>query len=86
MAKGIDSCGDALIEFLESIESLLKPLDIFTQIPRTPAMDATVVRIMMELLAILAPLTKELKQGRPSKSVHADLLHQLNVIQRDLYY
>jgi hypothetical protein len=86
VAKGVDSCGDALIDFLESIQRLLKPLDIFIQIPRTPAMDETVVRIMMELLAILALLTKELKQGRSSKSVHADVLHQLNSIQRDLYY
>lgn len=86
MAKGVDSCGDALIDFLESIQRLLKPLDIFIQFQRTPAMDESVVRIMMDLLAILALLTKELKQGRSSKSVHADVLHQLNAIQRGLYY
>lgn len=85
-AEGVDSCGAALIDFLESIERLLKHLDISTQVPRTPAMDETVVRIMMELLSILALLTKELKQGRSSKSVHADVSHRLNAIQRDLYY
>lgn len=85
-SEGVDSCGDALIDLLESIERLLKHLDISTQVPRTPAMDETVVRMMMELLSILALLTKELKQGRSSKLVHADVLHQLNAMQRHSYY
>ena len=85
-AKGVDSCGNALIDLLESIERLLKHLDISTQVMRTPAMDETVVRIMMELLSIFALLTKELEQGRLGKLVHADVLYQLNAMQRDLYY
>jgi hypothetical protein len=37
-------------------------------------MDDVVVRIMMELLSTLALATKELKQGRTSESVLADML------------
>ena len=64
---------DRLVELFESIEHLLKPLGIYTQIPSTPAMDETVVKIMVELLSTLALKTKELKQGRQSGHVLVDL-------------
>ena len=54
---------------LESIEHFLKRLDIYTKIPPTPAMTEIVVKIMVELLSTLALATKQIKQGRPSKSV-----------------
>jgi len=37
-------------------------------------MDEMVIKIMAELLSTLAVATRELKQGRPSESVLADLL------------
>jgi hypothetical protein len=58
---------EELVDLLESIEHLLKPLDVYTQIPPTPAMDEMVVKIMAELLSTLALTTKELKQGRSSE-------------------
>jgi len=58
---------------LESIEHLLKPLGIYTQIPSTPAMDEVVVKIMVELLSTLALKTNELKQGRRSEHVLTDV-------------
>ena len=54
---------DALIDFLDSIEHFLHRLVIYTRISPTPAMDEIVVKIMVELLSILALATKELKQG-----------------------
>jgi hypothetical protein len=63
-----------LVDLLQSIEHLLKPLDVFTQIPRTPAMDEMVVKIMAELLSTLALTTKELKQQRSSEFVLPDVL------------
>ena len=71
-AKGLKPDYDELVELLESIEHLLKPLDVYTQIPRTPAMDEMVVKIMAELLSTLALATKELKQE--SEFVLADVL------------
>ena len=56
------------------IEHFLNRLDIYTRIPRTPAMDEMVIKIMVELLSTLALATRELKQGRSSESVLADML------------
>ena len=73
-AKGANASHDELVALFESIEQLLKPLDIYTQIPPTPAMEEMVVKIMAELLSILALTTKELKQGRSSESLLVDIL------------
>ena len=66
---------DVLVDLLEAIEHFLKRLDIYSEIPPTPAMDELVVKIMAELVSTLASATKELKQGRSSESVFADILH-----------
>jgi len=68
-ARGVTSSWDALIELLESIEHFLNPLDIYTRIPHTPAMNEMVFKIMAELLSTLALATRELKQGRSIKFV-----------------
>ena len=73
-AKGVTSSWDALLELLESIEHFLNRLDIYTRIPRTLAMDEMVVKIMVELLSTLALATRELKQGRSSEPILADVL------------
>jgi len=65
---------DDLVDFLESIEQLIKPLDIYTQIPPTPSIDEIVVKILAELLSTLALTTKELMHGRRSECVLADML------------
>jgi len=74
VAKGVISSWDAVLELLESIENFLNRLDIYTCISRTPAMDQMVVKIVVELLSTLALATRELKQGRASESVFADML------------
>jgi hypothetical protein len=73
-ARCATSSWDALIKLLESIENFLNRLDIYTCIARTPVMDKMVIKIMAELLSTLAVATRELKQGRPSEFVLADLL------------
>jgi hypothetical protein len=72
-AKGVLDSYDALVDLLESIEHFLKRLDIYTRIPATAAMDEIVVKIMVELLTTLALATKEIKQGKSSKSVITDV-------------
>jgi len=74
-AKGVNINYDELADLLESIDHLLNPLDIYAHILPTPAMDEMMVKIMAELLSILALMTKELKQGRQSESVLAVMLH-----------
>jgi hypothetical protein len=66
---------DALVDLVEGIEHFLKRLNIYTEIPPTPAMDELVVKTMMELLSTLAFATKEFKQGRSSESFLAEILY-----------
>jgi beta-phosphoglucomutase-like phosphatase (HAD superfamily) len=57
------------VDVLESTEHLLKRLDIYTKVPPRPAMTEIVVKTMVELLSILALVTKHIGLGRPSESV-----------------
>ena len=61
--KDVSVC-DQLIDLLESIEPLLKPLDIYTKVPLNIHMVETVVKTLVELVSILALATKLIKQGQ----------------------
>jgi hypothetical protein len=82
-AREVTTSYDALLELLESIDRRLKPLDMYTWVLHTLAIDELAVKIMAELLSGLALTTKELKQGRSSKSVLTDVLLRLSAVQRD---
>jgi hypothetical protein len=82
-AKGVSESYEALVKLLETIEHFLKHLDINADIPLTPATNEIVVKTLVELLSTLALATKELKQGRPSKSFLADLL-RCSVLRRGI--
>ena len=58
---------DALLELFECLGNFLKRLEIYTTIPPTPIMTDIIVKIMVELLSVLALATKQIKQGRFSK-------------------
>jgi hypothetical protein len=49
--------------------NFLKRLEIYTTIPPTPIMTDIIVKIMIELLSVLALATKQIQQGRFSKCV-----------------
>jgi hypothetical protein len=72
--QGVISDLDSAIELLESIESFLNRLDIYTKVPSTPAMSGIIVKIMVELLSTLALATNQIRQGQPSELVFANLL------------
>lgn len=57
-----------LVDLLESIEHFLKRLDIYLNIPPTPAMTAIFVKILVELLSVLGLVTKQIKQKRLGES------------------
>jgi hypothetical protein len=75
---------DPLVDLLESIESLLKHLNIYTKIPHTAAMTEIVVKTLLELFSILALATKLIKQGQPGEFLLAEDLLGLNATQRNL--
>jgi hypothetical protein len=68
------SACDPLVDLLESIESFLKHLDIYTKIPPTPAMTEIVVKTLVELLSILALTTELIKQGQLGELLLANVL------------
>ena len=59
---------DTLLDIFECIENFTSRLKIYTEIQPTPAMIETMVKIMVELLSVLALATKQIKQGRLSTS------------------
>ena len=62
---------DTLVDIFECIENFLRRLAIYTEIPLTPAMAEILIKIMVELLAVLALATKKINQGQFSTSVLA---------------
>jgi hypothetical protein len=83
-ACDVTSSYDALSDLFEHLGSFVKRLDIYTNMPLTPIMTDMIVKIMLELLSVLALAMKQITQGRLSK---CDInVHRLwlNVPQRSL--
>ena len=68
-AKEVEASQDLLIDIFERIENFFRRLEIYTNVPPTPAMTDMMVKIMVEVLDILATATKEMKQSRFSESI-----------------
>jgi len=66
-AKYVRESYDALVDIFECIENFARRLKIYTEIRPTPAMTEMMVKIMVELLVVLALATKQINQGRLSK-------------------
>ncbi len=66
-AKDVNASQETLIDLFERIKTFLKRLEIYTTITLSDAMMGIVVKIMTEVLSIIAIATKELKQGRTSE-------------------
>jgi hypothetical protein len=63
----VTSSYDALLELFECLGNFLKRLEIYTTIPSTPILTEVIIKIMVELLSVLALASKQIKQGRFSK-------------------
>jgi len=66
-AKDVHSSQEILIDIFERIENFFRRLEIYTAVSPTPEMTDMMVKIMVEVLAILGTATKETKQGRTSE-------------------
>ncbi|KAF8274623.1 hypothetical protein EI94DRAFT_471554 [Lactarius quietus] len=66
-AIGVSASYDALVDLFECLGNFLKRLEIYTAIPFTPLMTDIIVKIMVELLSVLALATKQVQQGRLKK-------------------
>jgi hypothetical protein len=56
-----------LIDIFERMKNFFLRLEIYTNVPPTPEMMDMIVKIMVEVLSILAITTKEMKQSRTSE-------------------
>jgi hypothetical protein len=70
-AKYVGESYDALVDIFECIENFLRRLRIYTEISLPPPMTEMVIKIMAELLSVLALATKQINQGKFSMSVLA---------------
>jgi len=66
-ASGVSSSYDALLDLFDCLGNFLQRLEIYTAIPPTPIMTDIIVKIIVELLSVLALATKQIKQGRFKK-------------------
>lgn len=66
-----------MVDLLESTEHFLNRLEIYTKVPPTVVMTEITVKILVELLYILALTNKEIKQGKTSEPVFGDVLYYL---------
>jgi hypothetical protein len=66
----VTSSYDALLDLFECLGNFLKRLEVYTTIPPIPMMIDLIVKIMVELLSVLALTTKQIKQGRFSECIN----------------
>ena len=69
---------DVLIDIFVRMESFFKRLESYTEVPPTAAMTDVILKIMIEVISILAIATKEIKQGRSSKQIDLHILFALD--------
>jgi hypothetical protein len=82
-AKDVSASYDALVDIFECIESFLRRLKIYTEIPPTPAMTEMVIKIMAEIIIVLALATKQMEQGRFSTYALESNYSRLTFSQRN---
>jgi len=67
-AKEVRADQDSLSEIFERLEAFFERLEIYTAAALDQKMAETVTKIMAEVLNIIGIATKEMRQGRTSKS------------------
>jgi hypothetical protein len=58
-----------LSELFERIENVFRRLEVYIEVPPTVGMTDALVKVMVEILRILAIVTKEIRQSRASESI-----------------
>jgi len=67
--KAISASQNALTNVFERIEIFFRRLETYVQVPPTAGMTQIMVEIMIEVLSILAIVTREVSQGRAGKLI-----------------
>jgi hypothetical protein len=82
--SGVTSSYDAVLELFECLGNFLKRLEIYLTIPPTTMMTDSIIKIMVELLSVLALATKQIRQGRFSKCAVTYLNHHGSMYYREV--
>jgi len=83
--KAVSTSQDALTNVFERIENFFRRLETYVEVPPTAGMTDMIVKIMIEVLSILAIATREISQGRASKVMTCMSRHcRLIVVQRNI--
>jgi hypothetical protein len=80
--EGVLDDYDTLADLLESVEHFLNRLDIYTKIPPTVGTTEIIIKILVELLSILALATKQIQQGKLSESALSEISYYLTMQRR----
>ena len=67
------------------MEFFFKRLEVYIKVRPTAAMTDIIVKIVVEVISILAIVTKEMKQGRFSMSFVVCISPESNVSRREVY-
>jgi hypothetical protein len=71
-AEAVSTTRDLLAGLFERLENVFRRLEVYIEIPRTPGMTDAIVRVVVEVLNILAIATKEINQHHASESILGD--------------
>jgi hypothetical protein len=66
-AKDVAASQETLIEVFERVENFIRRLKTYDNVPHTEALTEIIVKIMVEVLSILAIATKEIELGKASE-------------------
>ena len=66
-AKDVRTSEDSLADVFETIENFFRRLETYTEVQQTAEMIDVIMKILVEVLCILAIATKGIKQGRTSE-------------------
>jgi hypothetical protein len=72
-ARDVGASNNALVDIFARIECFFGRLEIYTRVPPTDAMKELIVRIMAQILEVLAVSTKWIKQRSASELVLANI-------------
>ena len=67
--KDVSASKETLTYLFNRMEKNFRRLETYTVVPLTAGMTDMIVEIMLEVLTVLAIVTKEMKRGRMSESV-----------------
>jgi hypothetical protein len=72
-ATAVSNRRDTLIIIFERIENVFRRLENYIEYPRTAGMIDAIVKVLIEVLCVLAIATKEIKENRASEFILAKI-------------